>query len=56
MQLEGDSPVQNLVDMLSNLDTKIEGEQKRDEDIHERFVTSCENVLINFLYNTIGSQ
>ena len=37
LQLNGPEPLQNLITMLQDLNTKLEGEQERDDRLHERF-------------------
>ncbi|CAK94154.1 unnamed protein product (macronuclear) [Paramecium tetraurelia] len=45
IQLSGPEPLQNLINMLQNLNTQLEGEQDRDDRLHERYQSLCENDL-----------
>ncbi|CAD8098410.1 unnamed protein product [Paramecium primaurelia] len=45
IQLSGPEPLQNLINMLQNLNTQLEGEQDRDDRLHERYQSQCENDL-----------
>ncbi|CAD8105251.1 unnamed protein product [Paramecium sonneborni] len=45
IQLSGPEPLQNLINMLQNLNTQLEGEQERDDRLHERYQSQCENDL-----------
>ncbi|CAD8110092.1 unnamed protein product [Paramecium sonneborni] len=45
IQLSGPEPLQNLINMLQNLNSQLEGEQERDDRLHEKYQSQCENDL-----------